>query len=278
MSSPPNQHPKTPSSHAVRDVPLVIKDSLREIRFSATMGAKRWMQEMEGVLSNIPKVGPTLGAATKTASQLLQFADRAAVDSFSTENHHRRAEFRLPPPHFYLNGTDQSALSKLFIKNHYWALKHLLKLKNKTDFFVQEESVSRSWRYFKEMQSAQVVLLDSSLPFAARASESCLVSARIIDALYRNKPLSHHAGASQDPEALAESTATLTLHSCVSVVLAGEITSFSPNVSAQTETLEALKLADEVCGARLGRWETAILHRDPIHQLALELDFSIRHL
>ena len=77
MNRRPIQHSKTPPSHAVRDVPLVIKDSLRELRFSAKMGARRWMEEMEDVLSNIPKVGPTLGAATKTATQLLQFADRA---------------------------------------------------------------------------------------------------------------------------------------------------------------------------------------------------------
>jgi hypothetical protein len=278
MSRPPHQESKIPPTHAARDVPLVIKDSLREIRFSAKMGAKRWIQDMEGVLSNIPKVGPTLGAATKTASQILQLADRAAVDSFSTENSYRRAEFRLRPPNIYLDGADESALGKLFIKNHYWALKHLLKLKKKTDFFVQEESVSQSLRYFKDMQSAQSILLNASPPFAASASESCIQSARIIDALYRNKPLLRHAAAKQDPEALAESTATLTLHCCVSVVLAGEITSFFPNVSAQTETLEALKLADEVCGARLERWETAILHKHPIQQLAQELDFSIRHL
>jgi hypothetical protein len=278
MDHPSHQNSKTPPSREARDVPLVIKDSLREIRFSAKMGAKRWMQEMEEVLSNIPKVGPTLGAATKTASQLLQFADRVAVDSFSTENSYRRADFRLLKPNFYMDGADESALSKLFIKNHYWALKHLLKLKNKTDFFVQEESIFRSLRYFKDMQTVKVNSRDASPSFEGNAGESCLQSARIIDALYRSKPLLHHAGVSQDPEALAESTATLTLHSCVSVVLAGEITSFSPNVSAQTETLEALKLADEVIGARLGRWETAILHRDPIHQLALELDFSIRHL
>ena len=109
-------------------------------------------------------------------------------------------------------------------------------------------------------------------------SESSLLSARIIYALYSSKPLSHHDIASQEPEELAESTATLTLHACVSVVLASEITSFFPNESAQIETLEALKLADEVCGARLNRWETAILHPHPIQQLALELDFSIRHL
>ena len=278
MSRSPHQHSKVLPPHAARDVPLVIKDSLREIRFGAKMATKRWVQELGDVLSNIPKVGPTLGAATKTASQLLQLADRAAVDSFSTENRYRRAEFRLPPPTVYLNGTDESALSKLFIKNHYWALRHLLKLKKKTDFFVQEESVSRSLRHIKDMQTAQANLLDSLPPFAASASESCMLSARIIDALYRNKPILHHAAAIQDPEVLAESTTTLTLHSCVSVVLAAEITAFFPNVSAQTETLEALKLADEVCGARLGRWETAILHKHPIQQLALELHFSIRHL
>jgi len=168
--------------------------------------------------------------------------------------------------------------AKLYVKNHYWALKHLLKLKNKTDFFVQEESVSRSLRYIKDMQISQANLLDSLPSLSARASESRILSARIIDALYRHQPLLHHAAASQDPEALALSTATLTLQSCVGVVLASEITPFFPCLSAQTETLEALRLADEVCGARLSRWETAITHRDPIQQLALELDFSIRHL
>ena len=73
-------------------------------------------------------------------------------------------------------------------------------------------------------------------------------------------------------------TVTLTLHTCISAVLAGQISSFFPNASAQIETLEALKLADEVCGARLDRWENAILHINPIQQLALELDFAIRHL
>ena len=278
MSRSPLPHSKIPLTHAVRDVPLVIKDSLRELRFTAKNGAKRWMEEMEGVLSNIPKVGPTLGSATKTASQLLQFADRAAVDSLSAETPFRRADFRLHPPDIYLNTADELATSKLFIKNHYWALKHLLKLKNKTDFFVFEESIFQAYRHFQDMQAADLSLLDAQPPFSAKASESSLLSARIIDALYRSKPLLHHDGASQEPEALAESTVTLTLHTCISAVLAGEITSFFPNASAQTETLDALKLADEVCGARLDRWEIAILHRNPIEQLALELDFAIRHL
>lgn len=278
MNRPSLPPSKVTPAHADRNVPLVIKDGLRELRFTAKKSTKRWMEEMEDVLSSIPKVGPALGAATRTASHLLQFADRAAVDSTSTENPHRRAEFRLPPPDFYLNASDESATSKLFIKNHYWALKHLLKLKNKTDFFVLEESIFQAFRHFQDMQTADSNLLDAQPSFSAKASESSLLSARIIFALYGSKPLLHHDGASQDPESLAESTATLTLHTCICVVLAGEITSFFPNASAQTETLEALKLADEVCGARLDSWETAILHKNPIQQLAQELDFSIRHL
>lgn len=278
MSRSPLPHSKITSTHAVRDVPLVIKDGLRELRFSAKNGAKRWMEEMEGVLSNIPKVGPTLGSATKTASQLLQFADRAAVDSLSAETPYRRADFRLHPTDFYLNTPDESATSKLFIKNHYWALKHLLKLKNKTDFFVFEESIFQAYRHFRDLHVADLSLLEALPPFSAKASQSSLLSACIIDALYRSKPLSHHDVASQDPKALAESTVTLTLHTCISAVLAGQISSFFPNASAQIETLEALKLADEVCGARLDRWENAILHINPIQQLALELDFAIRHL
>ena len=99
MSRPPNQHSKALPPPAVRDVPLVIKDSLREIRFSATMGAKRWMQEMEGVLSHIPKVGPTLGAATKTAPRmsLLQRVRVVSVSGKQTDaqigtGEHKRRE------------------------------------------------------------------------------------------------------------------------------------------------------------------------------------------
>ena len=233
---------------------------------------------MEDVLSHIPKLGPPLGAATKTASQLLQLADRAAVDLLSTENPYRRADFRLPPPDFYVDAADDTAASKIFIKNHYWALKHLLKLKVKTDFLVLEESIFQAFRYFLAMQARDPNMLESRKTYLVKVSESSLLSARILYALYGSKPLSHHDSASQEPEELAESTATLTLHACVSVVLASEITSFFPNESAQVETLDALKLADEVCGARLERWEAAILHPHPIHQLALELDFSIRHL
>ncbi len=275
-----NRLPQTnaPSAHPVRDVPLVIKDGLRELRFSTKQCAKRWMEGMEDALSHIPKLGPPLGAATKAASRLLQFADRAAVDLLSTENPFRRADFHLPPPDFYVNTSNEATVSKLFIKNHYWALKHLLKLKGKTDFLVLEESIFQAFRFFQDMQAPGANLLSSAQPYQVKVSESSLLSARIIYALYSNKPLSHHDSASQDLEVLAESTATLTLHACVSVVLASEITSFFPNASAQVETLGALKLADEVCGARLERWETAILHQNPIQQLALGLDFSIRHL
>jgi len=257
---------------------LVIKDGLRELRFSTKRSAKRWMEGMEDVLSNIPKFGPPLGAATKTASQLLQFADRAAVDLLSTENPFRRADFRLPPPDFYVNTPDEATASKLFIKNYYWALKHLLKLKSRADFLVLEESIFQAFHHFLDMQAADANLLNSQPPYQVKVSQASLLSARIIYALYSSKPLSHHDSESQDPEVLAESTATLTLHACVSVVLASEITSFFPNASAQVETLEALKLADEVCSARLERWETAILHKNPIQQLALELDYSIRHI
>jgi len=276
MTRPPSTN--VPNVHPVRDVPLVIKDGLRELRFSTKQSAKRWMEGMEEALSHIPKLGPPLGAATKTASQLLQLADRAAVDLLSTENPFRRADFRLPPPDFYVDAVDDTAASKIFIKNYYWALKHLLKLKGKTDFLVLEESIFQAFRYFLAMQAQDPKLLESRQTYQVEVSESSLLSGRIIYALYGSKPLSHHDSASQEPEELAESTATLTLHACVSVVLASEITSFFPSVSAQVETLDALKLADEVCGARLDRWEAAILHPHPIQQLALELDFSIRHL
>lgn len=268
----------TSPSHAARDVPLVIKDGLRELRFSTKQSAKRWMEGMEDVLSNIPKFGPPLGAATKTVSHLLQLADRAAVDLLSTENPFRKADFRLPPLDFYVTEGNEATTSKLFIKNYYWALKHLLKLKSKTDFLVREESIFQALRFLGEMQAPGANLPGTESPYQVKASESSLLGARIMYALYHSKPLSHHDSANQDAEVLAESTATLTLHTCVSVVLASEITGFFPNTSAQVETLEALKLADEVCGARLESWETAILHRHPVQQLARELDFSLRHL
>jgi hypothetical protein len=276
MNSP--QQPNKSHAHAGRDVPLVIKDGLRELRFSTKKSTKRWMEGVEDALSHIPKVGAPLGAATKTASQLLQLADRAAVDLLSTESPFRRADFRLPPPDFYVNASDAATVSKLFIKNYYWALKHLLKLKGKTDFLVLEESIFQAFRYFQATHFPDGKLLGSAQAHQTKGSDSSVLSASIIHALYVSKPLSHHDSANQEPEALAESTATLTLHACVSVVLASEITSFFPHVSAQVETLEALKLADEVCGARLERWEAAILHTNAIAELALELDFSIRHL
>lgn len=269
---------KVPPIHPVRDVPLVIKDGLRELRFITKQSAIRWMEDVEDVLTQIPKLGPPLGAATKTASQLLQFADRAAVDLLSTENSFRRADFRLPSPDFYVTSPDESGIPKTFIKNHYWALKHLLKLKGKNDFLVSEESIFQAFKYFKETHPEGRSASSTDQPYQVNSSKSSQLSASIIYALYSCKPLSHYDTASQDPEILAESTATLTLHACVSVVLASVITVLFPKVSARIETLEALKLGDEVCGARLENWERAILHQQPIQQLAREIDFSIRYL
>jgi hypothetical protein len=276
MNAPPPSN--VPPTRSARDVPLVIKDGLREIRFNTKQNTKRLMQGMQDTLSHIPKLGTPLKAATKTASQLMQFADHAAVDLLSTENTFRRADFRLLPCDFYVNSLDDAIASKLFIKNHYWALKHLLKLKKNTDFFVLEESVFQAFFYFRKMQTADASLLGANTLHPVKASESSLLSARVIYALCSSKPLSHHKDATQDPVVFAESSVTLSLRACVSVVLASEIASFYPNASAPVETLEALKYADEICGARLERWKTAILHKDPVQQLALELDFSIRHL
>ena len=269
---------KVPSNRPVRDVPLVIKDGLRELRFITKQSAIRWIEGVEDVLTHFPKVGPPLSAATKTASQLLQLADRAAVDLLSTENSFRRADFRLPSPNFYAVAPDNAGVSKTFIKTHYWALKHLLKLKGKVDFLVSEASLSQALSYFQRIYPEVKSAVSLDQPYQAKLNESSLLSACIIYALYSSKPLSHHDTASLDPETLAQSTATLTLHSCASVVLASEITSFFPKASARIETLEALKLADEVCGARLESWERAMLHRHPIQQLAREIDFSIRYL
>lgn len=236
------------------------------------------MEGVEDVLTTIPKLGPPLGAATKTAFQLMQFADRAAVDLFSAENSYRRADFRLPASDFYADATPGTVTHKAFIKNHYWALKHLLKLKGKNNFMVSEESIFQAFKYFQELHAEAQSALGADQPHQAKSSESSLRSACLLYALYISKPLSHHDTASQDPETLAESTATLTLHACASVVLASEIASHFPKPFAQIETLEALKLGDEVCGARLESWERAILHRQPTQQLALEIDFSVRHL
>ena len=269
---------KVTPSPPVRDVPLVIKDGLRELRFITKQSAIRWIEGVEDVLTNIPKFGSPLGAATKTASQLLQFADHAAVVLLSTENSFRRADFRLSPPDFYVTSQDDASRSKTFIKNYYWALKHLLKLKGKNDFLVSEESIFQAFKYFEYIYLKGKSTLSPDQPHQAKSSESSLLSACIIYALYRSKPLSHHDTASQDPENLAESTATLTLHACASAVLASDMTSFFPNASARLETLSALKLGDEVCGARLESWERAILHRQPIQQLAREIDFTLRYL
>ena len=271
--------PSTASpSHPVREVPLVIKDGLRELRFITKQSAIRWIEGVEDVLTTIPKLGSPLGAATKTASQLLQFADHAAVVLLSTENSFRRADFRLPPPDFYAMPQDDAARSKAFIKNFYWAMKHLLKLKGKHDFLVSEESIFQAFKYFGSIYFETKRTLSADQPHPIKSSESSQLGACIIYALYSSKPLSHHDTASQNPEALAESTATLTLHSCVSAVLASEMVSFFPNTSARLETLGALKLGDEVCGARLESWERAMLHRQPLQQLAREIDFSLRYV
>ncbi len=271
-------HPKNPRSLSSRDVPLVIKDGLRELRFVTRLSAQRWMDDVEDVLSHVPKLGLPMGAATKTASQLFQFADRVAVDLLSNEKAFRRADFRLPSPGSYLNEPDEAKEGRVFIKTFYWALKQLLKLKSKTEFLVLEESVFQAFRSLHTSLLPSAESLDSAQSTQSTVSGSSLLDARIIYALYNSKPLVHHDGTGQDPKALAESIATLTLHVCVTVVLASEITSLFPNASAQGETREALVLADEICGANLENWEQAILHRHPIHQLAQEMEFSMRHI
>lgn len=274
-SSPP---PSSSLGYGPRNVPLVIKDSLRELRFSMNLGAKRWMEGIEDIVENIPKIGAPLGAATKTASHLLQLADRAAVDLLSTQSPFRRADFCLPSPDFYVVQDDGWSKSKLFIKNHYWALKHLLKLKNRTEFLVLEESIFQALQYFEVILTHEAKQLANELIHQPPASESSIVGARIIYSLYRSRPLSLHFSNSQGAERMAESTAALTLQVCVSAVLASQITALLPSALVQIETREALRLADEVCGARLESWEAAMLHRNPVQRMAQELDFTLRHL
>lgn len=275
---PDTPPPKIPPADGARNVSLAIKDSLREIRFETHRSTKRWLQGIDGIVSNIPKIGPPLGAATKTASELLQFADRMAVDLFSTENMFRRGDFRMPSPDFYVSESVDSSKEKLFIKNHFWAIKHLIKLTNNPEFLVSEEAIFQAQRHFILLVTDKVAQSNKEFLQHNKISETSKVGASIVYSLYRSQPLSLSGINIESQNTRANTIDSLTSQVCVSAVLASLINVYLPQIHSKLETLEALKLAGDTYLARLESWNAAMTGENPVQRIAQELDFTLRHI
>lgn len=258
-----------PSGPLPPNMALAMKDGLRELRVNLRQGAQTLarkieatshkLDELEGPLGRLPKLGEPLAAAARTAVQIIETADHAAVDLLTSDGDFRRMNFRLrPAAHYFLAGGNTDGQERAFTKAHYWALRHLLQLKGAADVVVHEQAVDQ---VFRQVQGQPAVIAGVD------------AAAAVLLALCRSEDpaLLHRSG--EEGAAAAERRVFYS----TAAVLAGQIAVARPDPDAQAETRQALTVADEIVSGTLGDWQRALRAPEPRQALAEQISFTLRY-
>jgi hypothetical protein len=286
--------PRKPRSADAGSAALVVKDGLRGLRFNLRHGAQsiarkieettQRLDDMDGPLARLPRLGEPLAAAARTAAQLVDSADHAASDLLSVNGEYRRLQFRLHPMQHYFTPGDAAERARSFTKTVYWSIRHSLQMRGATDVVVHEQVVHRAFhRLHEEAMALPGQPTSGSDPDETQAAgpdPSHRLAAGVVLELCRSDdpPLLRLTAGADDCSTLADQAESLTLRASVGVVLAGEIASRHRQAPLPQETRAALGVADEIAAGCLLDWRRALHASAPLTALASRLAFTLRHL
>jgi hypothetical protein len=251
-------------------VALAVKDGLRDLRVNLRQGAQSLasrieatshrLDGVEGPLGRLPRLGEPLAVAVRTAVQIIETADHAAVDMLSSDGDYRRLDFRLrPAAHHFRTPAEPGELQRAFTKTLYWTLRHLLQRRGAADVVVHEQAVAQAWQEVAGQPPG--------------ASDADWAAAALLALCRAEQPALLHRAADDAPAA-----AERRLSCGAAAVLAGELARLCPDAVAETETRRALAMADEIVLGTLAEWRLCLAAPQPRQALAQQVAFTLRHV
>ena len=269
----PTELPEPPG----RDVPLLLKDGVRELRFVARLGARRLAAQVVDNGAQAPRWVPPLDQVVKLVSEVADGLDSMAVQLVSKDNDYRHMNFRpLSSRGEGPNGIF-SASAHDFQRNFYWIFKHLLKQRGCDTVMVKEEALYRAWGALQNRSTFDDAKERSGLSRAT--GDAAFELAQLTLVLCNSAPLRFH-GLSEPILAAnkVQGVSDLGLEVVVAAVLSGEIAASSPSTVLRDDLGRALQTAERVAASRLEDFGRAFNAEAPLPALSNEFKFVLRHV
>ena len=272
--SPP---PKSVLPRRAGDVPLAVKDAVREIRFNLRWGAKKLVASVEAATHHAdsstegqPKsfLADSLGLAMRTTAGVLRTVDRTAVHLLGAVGPYRESTTPLRSSASYFAGGPGTQDVRPFTHDHFWRYKHWLLLKGWSDVFVHEQGFESAGQELAARRSRPGVAGNTAQDEHLQRAVQVVLCLRAA-AIFTFTPC---------PEEDAHGAqGNLAWQAALCTVLAGEIAQ-TLDVDPKQQTIAALVLADEIITAERPTWERAVHSTDPAPALERWLGFALRHL
>lgn len=274
-----NKNPPSKSVFNLRpeDLPLAIKDGVREVRFNLRRNVKKLAASVESATHRIERtpehpslsfLTDSLELAVRTTATVLRNVDRAAVQLLASDGPYRTAAvpLRSSASYFYADSRIEELCS--FTQDHFWRYKYWLKLNGMTDVFVHEMAIEKV---------GQQLIADS----ASRSIDKLSIRAehfnRLVEVVFALRAASILTLARGADENEPRDITSLATQAALTTVLAAEI---YPTLeqSIELKTSVALVIADEIVVAGVPVWERHLVSADPAAGLAVWLEFVLRNL
>lgn len=273
---------KNPPSKSVfslkpEDLPLAIKDGVREVRFNLRRNVKKLAASVESATHRVDGsaeghslsfLSDSLGLAVRTTATVLRKVDRAAVDLLATDGPYRIAAVPLRSSASYFQADLRTEELSSFTHDHFWRYKYWLKSKGMSDVFVHEMAIEQvGQQLIAEAASQQ----GNKLSLRAHHFNRL---AKVIFALRAASILTLARDADEDDD---RDITSLAAQAALTTVLAGEIyPTLEPKLALKTST--AIIIADEITVAEMQVWQRHLSSSDPAAGIAGWLEFTLRHL
>ena len=261
------------------DVPLAVKDVVREVRFNLRRGARKLAASVEAVAQHpdFPAEGQplailadSLGLAMRTTAGVLRTVDRTAVQLLASDRLYRDTVVPLcsSASYFGPGSGHVSEDARAFTQDHFWRYKHWLSLKGWSHLFVHEQGFDAA---AQRLIAGRVGQPDN----ASTGTDLHLQHlAEVILALHAASIFTIAHWSKEEQHAASTEPAW---HAALCTVLAGEIAP-TLDVDLRQQTAVALTLADEITTSRPYCMAPEISSAASAPELVRWLAFSLRHL
>ena len=271
-----NLLPKSVLPFRAGDVPLVVKDAVREVRFNIRRSAKKLAASVEAAAQHpdfpaegqpLALLADSLGFAMRTTAGVLRTVDRTAVHLLASDRPYRDTAVAMHSSAFYFSASSSPEDTRAFMQDHFWRYKNWLILRGWSHLFVHEQGFHTAAQH---VQTNRV-----NRPNAEQTrTEHLQRLAEVILALHAAAIFTPAHWSEEEQQA---APADLAWHAALCTVLAGEIAS-ALDVDLKQQMTAALTLADEITTARPYCLAPEISGTEGAPDLVRWLGFTLRHL
>ena len=269
---PPLQH----------EIPLLVKDGIRQLRFAARQSARQLTNQLKKKGELSPGWAPPLGEVAQMAMDAMDGLDRLAVQLVSSASDYRAMNFRLLPAQQAAGTMVANGSPRDFDHNFYWVFKHLLRLDQRENVTVLEESVHHAGLLFGKHERQVQATRGGTVRGPIEAMLTANRVAALAHAFHIHSPLHFHeldqVSVGMKAEQAKEEAQGLARRLIYAAAIAGEVALCYPRATLPEEVLHALQMALRIADSRQNEFLTALHDPQAITSLTEEMAFVLRHI